>query len=103
MTSPAPGAVRFEVRLTPRGGRDAIDGVAEDGALRVRVAAPPVDGAANRALIRLLADEIGVAPSAVTIESGEGSRRKRIAVIGPPPGDLIVRWPGLLLGTTERR
>ena len=57
----SPMSVRFAVRLTPRGGRDAIDGVGDDGVLRVRVAAPPVEGAANEALCRLLAQALGVA------------------------------------------
>ena len=49
--------VRIPIRLTPRADRDAIDGVG-DGVLRARVSAPPVDGAANTALIRLIASEL---------------------------------------------
>ena len=86
--------VRFAVRLTPRGGRDRIDGVA-DGALLVRVAAPPVDDAANAALVRLLAHELGVAGSDVTIEAGRTARRKVVQVAGLEPGVLADRWPGL--------
>ena len=95
VSHPTRGTVRFEVRLTPRGSRNLVDGVAEDGSLRVRVTAPPVDGAANRSLIRLLADALGVPPSAVTIESGETGRRKRVAVEGVGLVEVIDRWPGL--------
>jgi uncharacterized protein YggU (UPF0235/DUF167 family) len=54
-------AIRFAVRLTPRGGADRVDGVV-DGALRVRVAAAAVDDAANRAMMRLIAAELEIAP-----------------------------------------
>ena len=50
--------------------------------LKVRVAAPPADGAANEALVRLLADSIGVARSSVTISAGAGSRSKTVVVSG---------------------
>ncbi len=85
---------RFSVRLTPRAGRDRIDGVAE-GLLRVRVAAPPIDDAANAALVRLLAHELGVPQSAVLITSGRTARRKVIEVAGVDPMAVAERWPGL--------
>jgi len=91
--------VRFGVRLTPRGGRDAIDGVGEDGALRVRVAAPPVDGAANEALCRLLARALGVAPGGVRIVGGASGRRKVIEA-DVEPDRLGGTWPALPAGTT---
>jgi hypothetical protein len=93
----ATSAIRFTVRLTPRGGRDAIDGAGPAGELRCRVSAPPADGAANRALVRLLADAIGVPASAVTIEAGEASRTKRVRVEGVGPGRVSDRWPGTLV------
>ena len=74
---------RLAVRMTPRARRDAIGGVVEvEGrrALAVRVAAPPIEGAANKALIAFLADRLGVAKSAVSIESGEKSRLKIVRV-----------------------
>jgi len=86
--------VRFAVRLTPRGGADRVDGVI-DGALRVRVAAPAVEGAANEALVRLLARELGVGRSAVRILSGASARRKLVAVRGVPAATVLARWPGL--------
>jgi uncharacterized protein len=88
------GTLRLRVRLTPRGGRDRVDGFAADAGgervLRVRVAAPPVDGAANAALVRLLAKALGVPKSAVTIVSGETSRDKTVEVVGEP-ADLAKR------------
>ena len=82
----ADGRLRVRVRLTPRGGRDGIDGFGHDAAgerlLRARVAAPPVDGAANDALVRLLAKALGVPRSAVTIASGETSREKTVEIRG---------------------
>lgn len=78
---PAKTAAQISVRLTPRGGRDAIEGWTE-GLLHVRVTAPPVDGRANEALIRLIARAVGRPPSSVSIVSGARSRRKRIAIEG---------------------
>jgi uncharacterized protein (TIGR00251 family) len=88
--------VRFAVRLTPRGGRDAIDGVGEDGALRVRVAAPPVDGAANEALCRLLARTLGVAPGGVRIVGGASGRRK-VVEAEADHARVAAAWPELAL------
>ncbi len=77
--------VRFAVRLTPKGGRDAIEGwAAVDGKfhLKARVASPPEDGKANKALIGLLAKSLSVAKSSVWIASGETSRLKTIDIDG---------------------
>jgi uncharacterized protein (TIGR00251 family) len=74
--------VRFQVRLTPKGGSDAIDGWAEGAGgkryLKARVAAPPEDGKANEALVRLLAKTLSIAKSNVRIVSGASSRLKII-------------------------
>lgn len=75
------GRVRFGVRVSPRASRDAILGV-HDGALKVALTAPPVEGAANAALVALLAKALGVAKRAVTIASGEASRQKRVQIEG---------------------
>ena len=91
-------AVRIPVRLAPRAGRAAVDGVVE-GVLRVRVAAPPVDGEANAALTRLLAHELGLPASAVRIASGATARQKLVKVDGLAAADLLERWPGLALRT----
>lgn len=78
--------MRLAVRLTPRGGRDAIDGwaVGPDGRryLKVRVSAPPVEGEANAALTALLAKTLGLPKSAVRIAGGETARLKQIELDG---------------------
>ena len=71
----------LRVRVQPRASRDSLGGERE-GALLVRLTAPPVEGAANDALARLLGRALGVAPSAVRILSGAGSRHKRVAIAG---------------------
>lgn len=76
--------VLFHVRLTPKGGRDAIEGweTASDGSrhVKARVRAVPEDGKANEALIALLAKTLGVPKSSVRIVSGASARLKRIEI-----------------------
>jgi uncharacterized protein len=85
-------------RLTPKGGRDAIDGVTElaDGssvlAARVRCAAQ--DGEANRALCALLAERLGAPSSSARMVAGSKSRLKQVAVSGDP-GALVARLGAL--------
>jgi len=74
-------AVRFRVRLQPRASRDEITGVV-DGILRVRLHAPPVDGAANEALVAFLADRLAIPRRGVRIVAGGTSRMKMIEVEG---------------------
>jgi hypothetical protein len=88
-------ATRFVVRLTPRGGADRVDGVGQDGALRARVAAPPVDDAANRALLELIADELRTSRSNIRIVAGASARRKTLVVEGVARAAILARWPGL--------
>jgi uncharacterized protein YggU (UPF0235/DUF167 family) len=59
------------------------------------VSAPPVDSAANLALERLLASELGIARSSVRVIAGAASRHKRVMVEGVAPATVMVRWPGL--------
>ena len=73
--------VVLSVRVTPRARKSEIAG-SRDDALLVRVAAPPVEGAANDALVALFADRLGVARRAIRIVSGERGRQKRIAIAG---------------------
>ncbi len=63
--------------------------------LRIRVAAPAVEGAANTALVRLLADELGLAIRDVRIVAGAKSRQKLVMVDGLSPDAVVARWPGL--------
>lgn len=71
------------VRVTPRADRDAVAGVREsDGALLVRTTAPPVDGSANAACVKLVAEALGVRRSQVALTGGQTSRDKRFTVAG---------------------
>lgn len=84
--------LRLTVRLTPRGGRDAVDGWGRDENgrpyLKARVAAPPVDGAANAALERLVAKALKRPKSAVRIVGGEQARVKQLEIDGIGESDL---------------
>jgi uncharacterized protein (TIGR00251 family) len=84
----AAGGIALAVRLTPKGGRDAIDGIEQmaDGraVLKVRVAAPPSEGGANDALIRLIAKALSVPPRDVALAAGATARVKRLTVAGEP-------------------
>lgn len=86
------------VRLTPNGGRDAIDGVELDvdgrAHLKVRVSVVPEKGKANRALIVLVAKALGLAKSSVSLASGETSRKKILRIEGDPE-DLIKKLSAL--------
>ena len=76
------GQVVFNVQVVPRSSRSQVLGEYNQS-LRVKIAAPPVDGAANEELIRVLAKTFGVARSAVTIISGRSSKVKQISIEGP--------------------
>jgi uncharacterized protein (TIGR00251 family) len=81
--------VELAVRLTPKGGRDAIDGIARlaDGrpVLKVRVAAPARAGEANAALLRLMARSLAVAVRQVSLAAGTTARLKRVKIAGAGP------------------
>ena len=75
------GGITFAVRVVPRASRSEI--VSEiDGALKVRLASPPVDGAANAELIKLLAKQFRTSRNAVVIVSGLTSKTKRVRISG---------------------
>lgn len=82
------GALVFAVRVAPRASRTAAAGT-HDGALKVRVAAPPVEGAANEELARFLARTFGVPARAVEIVSGRASKSKVVRVGGGRASDLM--------------
>lgn len=79
----AEGAL-IAVRAQPKSSRDGVEGVVRDADgrayLRVRVTAPPADGAANAAIVKTMAKALGVARSSVRIASGAGARIKRLSV-----------------------
>ena len=82
------GALVFAVRVAPRAARTAAAGV-YDGALKVRVAAPPVEGAANEELTRFLARSLKVPARAVEIVGGHTSKTKVIKAAGAKAKDLL--------------
>ena len=86
--------VRLSVRLTPRASREEIAGF-EGETLRVRVTAPPVEGRANRALVRLLAKRLGLPRGAVRVVAGQTSRSKVVAIDGLDAAELRRRLGGV--------
>ncbi len=77
----SPGGVTFSVRVVPRSSRNEVAG-ASGGVLRVKLTAPPVEGAANRALVLFLSEKLGVAKSNITILTGQTGRAKAIRIEG---------------------
>ena len=86
----AEGGAAFAVRVVPRARRNEIAGV-QGNALKVRLTAPPVQGAANEALIELLARQLGVNKSQIEIAAGKSSRRKMVCVLGLLPEEVEER------------
>lgn len=82
------GALVFEVRVAPRASKTEAAGE-HGGALKVRVAAPPVEGAANEELARFLAKAFGVPARAVEIVGGRASKTKVVRVVGAKASDLL--------------
>lgn len=81
------GDLIFTVRVVPRASKSEI--VSEhDGALKIRIASPPIDGAANAELIRILAKNFNVSRSAVEIVSGQTSKTKQIKITGGRSSNL---------------
>jgi uncharacterized protein len=88
-------AIVFRVQVVPRASRSEIVGE-HNGLLRVRIAAPPVDGAANAELIALLAKRVKVPKSAVSITTGHGTRLKQVRIVNAKDLELV---KALLLGS----
>lgn len=73
--------MRITVYVQPRASRTAVAGV-HGGAIKIRLAAPPIDGAANAALVEFVAERLGVAKSRVRVAAGHTSRRKVLEIDG---------------------
>ena len=84
--------VRFGVHVQPRASRNEISGE-RDGALRVRVTAPPVDNAANEALVELLAKALRIARRDIRVVGGAASRRKVVEIDGVTAGQVAALAP----------
>jgi uncharacterized protein YggU (UPF0235/DUF167 family) len=91
--SPVPGGSLIDVRLRPRASRAGV-GAVRDGALELRVCAPPVEGEANAAARDLLAKLLGVSRARVSLQLGEKSRRKSFRVEGLSPDAVRARVAG---------
>ncbi len=89
------GGVQFAVRVIPGASKNEVAGI-QDGALKVKLTAPPVEGKANRACIDYLAGLIGLRRSAVAITSGEKSRKKTVTVDGIGRRELEARLKDIL-------
>jgi len=82
----APASVTLTVRIQPRASKNEVLRL-ENGGIKIRLTAPPVDGAANEALVKFLADRFGVAKSQVEIVSGHTSRDKIVRISGVTDAD----------------
>ena len=91
---PTTNSVRITVRVQPRASANSVLGFTADGTLRLRVTAPPVDGAANEAVCSLLAKTLGVPRSGVHVTHGKTGRRKVIQVDGLSHAEVIGRLSG---------
>ena len=80
--TPGEDEIRIKVKAIPRAKKNQISGLMEDGSLKVRLAAPPVDGKANQALIKLLGDSLKIPQSEISIISGLNGRNKTVKIIG---------------------
>jgi len=81
------GAITFDLRVMPRSSRLAIVGV-HDGALKVALTAPPVEGAANAALVKFLSKQLHVPKRAIEIVHGDHGRNKTLRIQGVTADDL---------------
>ena len=90
---PAESGAVFKVHLTPRASSEGLGGVHGD-ALKVRVKAPPVDGRANEALLKLLAKSLKVKNKSLDLVSGQTSRTKMVVVEGLTPEEVTSRLGG---------
>jgi uncharacterized protein (TIGR00251 family) len=83
-------AVTFSVRVVPRASRNKVAGI-QDGAVRIRLTAPPVEGAANEALVSFLSVVLRVAKRDIELISGQTGRKKVVSVAGLSPEEVEAR------------
>ena len=81
---------RLTVRVTPRAGRDQVSGY-DNGAVMVKLKAPPVDGAANRALVAFLAEQLSLPKARVSILRGQSARTKVVEIEGLDSDEILQR------------
>jgi uncharacterized protein len=94
--SDAKRGAAITVKVTPRAKKTGVAGVMADGTIKIKIAAPPVDGAANRALVEYLAGVLGLPKSQVDIVAGETSERKLVSLVGINPEQVDAILRGLL-------
>ena len=87
-----PGGCELSVLVQPRASRTKVVGE-HDGRLKIALAAPPVDGEANAALIEFLSDALSVRKADISLLDGDTSRRKRLAVRGVAPSQVMAILP----------
>lgn len=89
-----PDGLLLRLRVVPRAGRDAVQGPHGER-LKIRLQAPPVEGKANRALLKFLSKQLGIPASRLVLVTGETSREKTVRVSGAAEDDIRSRlWPG---------
>jgi uncharacterized protein (TIGR00251 family) len=86
------------VKVQPRARKTEVAGLMDDGTIKIRVAAPPVEGAANKALIEFLAKVLDLPGRQIDIVAGESSERKLISLVGISPEAVDAVFKGLLAG-----
>ena len=89
LTDTPAGAV-LALRIIPRAAKNAIQGVHGD-ALKIRLCAPPVEGAANSALVEFISDVLSIPRARIQLLSGQTSRNKRVLLAGMKAGDIRER------------
>lgn len=82
------GGIRLDVRVQPRSSRNQVVGE-QNGCLKIKLTAPPVEGEANAALVNFLADQLGVARRDIVLVKGEASRTKIVEIRGLEREELL--------------
>ena len=94
----ARGGAAITVKVTPRAPKTEVSGLMDDGTLKIRLAAPPVGGAANRALVEFLAQLLDLPRGQIDIIAGETTERKLVSLIGISPAEVDAAVQRVLSG-----